>query len=135
MAPSSRRASIEIQLRTPATALWVPGLRRIVTHALRIHDLGSGHLAGNVALAVTEACSNTVRHAYPTGPGDILLELDITDDAVTATVTDHGVGIHAATADPGAGFGLRLIHATSDTTIHSEPGHTRIEMRFAANPD
>lgn len=96
--------------------------------------MGSGDLAGQVALAVTEACSNAIRHAYPSGPGDILLDLDITDDAVVAVVSDQGVGIDAATVDPGAGFGLRLIRAVSDTVIQSAPGRTRVEMRFARTP-
>jgi hypothetical protein len=87
-----------------------------------------------VALAVTEACSNAIRHAYPTGPGDILLDFDITNNAVIAIVSDQGVGIDAGTVDPGAGFGLRLIRAVSDTAIKSEPGHTRVEMRFARTP-
>jgi hypothetical protein len=57
--------------------------------------------------------------------------VDITGDAVIAIVSDHGVGIDAATVDPGAGFGLRLIRAISDTAVQSEPVHTRVEMRFA----
>jgi anti-sigma regulatory factor (Ser/Thr protein kinase) len=41
-------------------------------------------------LAVTEVCSNAVRYAYPTGPGDILLEVDITGDAVIAIGQSYG---------------------------------------------
>jgi hypothetical protein len=37
--------------------------------------------------------------------------------------------------DPRAGFGLRLIRAISDMAIESEPGHTRVEMRFAPTPE
>lgn len=121
---------IELQVRAPATATWVPGLRHVVAHALRIHGLGEGGLSPDVALAVTEACSNTVRHAYPTGPGEITLEMHLASDTLTIVISDEGVGLDAETPNAGAGFGLTLIRALSEASIHSQPGRTRLEMRF-----
>ena len=50
---------------------------------------------------------------------------------VTVAQTEHPAPPTAMAGDPGAGFGLRLIRAISDMAIESEPGHIRVEMRFA----
>jgi two-component sensor histidine kinase len=86
----------------------------------------------SVALAVTEACSNVVRHAYPDGQGDMLLEMRLESTDVVATVTDTGIGItDQPTSRRDAQLGLPLLRHVAETTISNEGG-TVVEMRFRA---
>ena len=47
----------------------------------------------DVKTAVSEAVTNCVVHAYPEGPGDVILECSFEDDYILVSVTDYGVGI------------------------------------------
>jgi anti-sigma regulatory factor (Ser/Thr protein kinase) len=44
-----------------------------------------------VALAVTEACANVVRHAYPETPGDLTLTGWVENDELTVVIADRGM--------------------------------------------
>jgi anti-sigma regulatory factor (Ser/Thr protein kinase) len=80
---------------------------------------------------VTEACSNTVRHAYPDQPGTIDMEMALPQShTLEVVVVDAGVGVDARTADPGAGFGLKLMETFSRLTVRSDGRGTRVEMQF-----
>lgn len=46
-----------------------------------------------VKVAVSEAVSNVVLHAYPAGPGDVLLVAKVRDSELTIHVQDQGCGI------------------------------------------
>jgi anti-sigma regulatory factor (Ser/Thr protein kinase) len=95
----------------------------------------------DVALAVTEACTNCVLHAYD-GHADgsrYLVGAYTAGDQVVVTVEDWGVGITAADnetseARPSAGLGLGLTmirKLASRVEVGSALGRgTRIEMRF-----
>ena len=54
----------------------------------------------NIRLAVTEACSNCVLHAYgrQMGVGTYVLDARVDNDALHITVCDSGVGVHNAQA-------------------------------------
>ncbi len=117
--------------RVPAVASSVPDLRR----ALLARIAGRGFDTDAVALAVTEAITNAVRHAYPESEGTVLLRLarDSADQLVVA-VTDEGVGSrgHAMRTNPGTGIGLALIRELS-TSVHIDATDTgtTITMHFA----
>jgi len=53
-------------------------------------------LLADLKLAVTEACGNAVRHAYPDGTGDVTVAFVVRDDAIEMTVEDRGAGIGSA---------------------------------------
>ena len=91
----------------------------------------------DIDLAVEEASTNIVRHAYGTDhPGNILVSVEAADDAVCITLTDWGRPFNASDSlplDPDAsvearaegGMGLHLIHRLMDeVTRHTadEPG-------------
>jgi anti-sigma regulatory factor (Ser/Thr protein kinase) len=98
-------------------------------------------LAEDVALAVTEACTNCVLHshvAHALNP-TFVLHARVEDGALLVVVRDFGTGLaHGPpTAVPpdsvGLGLGLRLIDRLADTARVSTPpgGGVRVAMRFA----
>jgi anti-sigma regulatory factor (Ser/Thr protein kinase) len=85
-----------------------------------------------MALAVTEAATNAVRHAYPTDPHGAFFLAAQTDGAeLVVIVRDYGVGLHAPSAPGGLGVGLVVIDrlASSCQIAEGRPG-TLVTMRF-----
>jgi serine/threonine-protein kinase RsbW len=76
-------------------------------------------LVADVAVAVSEACTNAVLHAYRDAPTDGHLPLfRVTarraGEAVTVTVADTGSGMPAHSDEGGIGLGLAVIAALTD---------------------
>jgi anti-sigma regulatory factor (Ser/Thr protein kinase) len=115
--------------RFAAAPEYVPQMRHRVGRIIE----GLGVDEGAVALAVTEAVANAVRHAYPAGGGEVRVMVCADDDGVVISVIDKGVGVRGFTASrgPGAGLGLGLIRALADR-VRIEPGSggTLVEMVF-----
>jgi anti-sigma regulatory factor (Ser/Thr protein kinase) len=87
--------------------------------------------SADIQLAVTEACANVVRHAYPGGRGDVLCECEATEDEIVISVVDWGrVGDRPST-QPGLGIGVLVIERLADHVRYSRTGGgTLVEMRF-----
>jgi serine/threonine-protein kinase RsbW len=87
-----------------------------------------------VALAVTEAVTNVVRHAYSTPGGMVVLRAEASADELVVVVADEGIGSrgHIARRNSGMGVGLALIRELS-ASVRIEPTTTgtTITMRFA----
>jgi serine/threonine-protein kinase RsbW len=99
-----------------------------------------GEIVTRVRIAVNEACTNCVQHAY-TGenPGSTyMLETRLADDALVIIVHDYGIGMTSGnpSTNVGLGLGMKLIESLTDGThISTRQGHgTRIAMRFAIFP-
>lgn len=96
-----------------------------------------GSVLSDAKMAVTEACTNAVVHAYEDGQeGRLEVQMYADDVALTVIVKDTGSGIqprptrNAATA---LGLGLPLIAALSDQfEVRGGPG-TGTEVRMAFN--
>jgi len=75
-------------------------------------------LLADLKLAITEACGNAVRHAYPDGPGDVSVSFAFDDEAIEMIVEDQGVGLGGAGAAqaPGgdSGMGMPIIRTVAD---------------------
>jgi serine/threonine-protein kinase RsbW len=121
-------AAPRIQQRVPADADQVPRLRRAATAfagAFCDHDT---ELA--IALAVTEACTNVVRHAYPAGDGELSLTARLEATDLVFEIIDHGTGIVAPSAPGSLGVGLVVMRRLADARITSDSHGTHVELRF-----
>jgi serine/threonine-protein kinase RsbW len=99
----------------PAVAEAVAHVR--VTLVDRLRRLGADdRLLDDVALAVSEACTNAVVHAYrKAARGTFDVAAAVEEDLIQVAVTDHGVGLQPRTDSPGLGLGLPLIASVSDS--------------------
>jgi anti-sigma regulatory factor (Ser/Thr protein kinase) len=94
----------------------------------------SSTLVDGVRLAVSEAVTNAVRHAYPLDPGEIRVRALVGEDVLDVVVSDDGCGVHRdGTGVGGLGFGLALICEVSDqmTLAPRSNGGTDVRMRFS----
>jgi len=91
-------------------------------------------VAADVRLAVTEACTNVVRHAYADGGGTIDVVARPRGDALEVVVADSGRGLGPSPDTAGPGFGLPLIAALADTLEieHDASDGSRLVMSFRA---
>ena len=70
----------------------------------------SNELLADLKLALTEACGNCVRHAYPDGPGDVSVAYAFDGDAIEMIVEDQGIGLDTESAAPDRDRGERYGH-------------------------
>ncbi len=120
--------------RLPAEPASVPLARHGVTDFAREHGAGET-LAADVALAVSEAVSNAVVHAFRAGaPGTIEVSAALERDRLVVGVTDTGEGMHARTDSPGLGLGIPLMGQIAERLdISGGPGNrgTAVRLTFA----
>ena len=90
---------------------------------------------GDVELAVAEAVTNAVIHAFvgrDNGVITVRAELDGPNELLVE-VADNGSGIQPHARSRQAGYGLPIIGALTDSlNIHSGNQGTRLELRFPA---
>lgn len=107
----------------PAVRLLVPALPAnvaLVRQALAglTEELGvEPARAADMKIALTEACTNVVVHAYGDDPGPLEVAMDVEHGRLVLGVRDRGSGLHPLPGrDEGAplGFGLALIASLSD---------------------
>lgn len=111
----------------PATARAVREIRHAVADLAEA--LGAGpDLRHDIALAVTEACTNVVLHA---GAQDIAISAAPADDGLEVVVQDSGTGIRPRPDSPGLGLGLSLIaRLTSHLEVLQGPHGRGTELRL-----
>ena len=103
----------------PATKSSVARARRELARWLTTGGVDE-LLLGDVAVAVSEACTNVVVHAYPehTAADGRLPLFRVTarrvGEAITVTVADAGSGMRPRPDSPGIGLGLPVIAALTD---------------------
>jgi serine/threonine-protein kinase RsbW len=99
----------------------------------RHHDVPAEKLDA-IALAVSEATTNVVVHAYRRQPaaGTFSLGLELDDETLLIDVRDDGVGMRPRVDSPGLGLGLPIIASVTDAfaVAPSENGGTWLSMRF-----
>src|SRR6476661_7583430 len=91
--PLMARNHTDVKLTLPARPENVSVIRHVLgafAESLRLPD----DLVEDLRLAVTEACTNVVRHAYPPDvPGPVEISIVPSEAVVSVVVSDHGRGI------------------------------------------
>jgi anti-sigma regulatory factor (Ser/Thr protein kinase) len=121
-----------IELSVPARPENI-GVVRHVLGALGSCLRLDAELVEDLRLAVTEACTNVVRHAYAHDRGMIEVEITPEPELLRVVVADRGRGIGPSPDTRGPGLGLPLIAAIADSLeIEQAPGAgSRVAMSFA----
>jgi serine/threonine-protein kinase RsbW len=124
-----------VHLQFPARAEYLLLARLAVTGVARRMGLGGKEVA-DLKLAVTEACTNVVKHAYgPDEVGEIVVRYTVEPGAITVEVEDTGGGFEPEVPSPAEaslnggrhGMGLMIIRVLSDELdISSSTSGTRV---------
>lgn len=87
-----------VKLDIPARPEYVVLGRLALCGLLRSRGFSDDAVA-DLKLALTEACSNSVRHAYDHDDGQVHIAFTLHDDRVIIQIRDEGAGFHEDDAD------------------------------------
>jgi serine/threonine-protein kinase RsbW len=110
-----------VRLTIPAKPEYITLSRLALAGLARVRPFGDETLA-DLKLAITEACSNSVRHAYPGGEGTVEIVYELDGDTLAIEVADSGCGFEPAAANDGhsgeelteGGLGIAIIRSIAD---------------------
>jgi anti-sigma regulatory factor (Ser/Thr protein kinase) len=122
--------AISFEARIPGTPLGVRMLRREMTEIAKACGMDAEAIA-DVRLAVTEAATNAVIHAYAKAEGELSVTAAMQDGELAIVIGDTGPGLVERRDSPGMGVGLSVIASVAERLkIVSHPGGTEIHMAF-----
>jgi serine/threonine-protein kinase RsbW len=122
----SAHAHPEAGIGTPRVRLTIPAKPEYITLVrLALSGLSglrplSEETLSDMKLAVTEACTNSVRHGYQDGGGRVEILYELQPDRLVVEVADDGPGFDASGGRPTeenlaeGGLGIAIIKAVSD---------------------
>lgn len=115
----------------PATPDSVPEARRDLTSLALTAGVAQERLDA-IRLAVSEALTNAVLHAYPDAAGAVHVTAAVASGELWILISDDGCGLESRTRRPGLGLGLALIAQASDdfTVGPRSSGGVELRMRF-----
>ena len=130
-----------VRLTFPAKAEYITLGRLALTGIARLGaEPFSDEVLGDVKLALTEACTNSVRHAYAEGQGSVQILYELHDDRLVVEVSDDGEGFDppATPSDAFAseeiseegGLGIAIIEALADELEIREGTQGGSSLRF-----
>jgi anti-sigma regulatory factor (Ser/Thr protein kinase) len=116
----------------PAVANSVPRAREALSSFARAAGATSDQL-DSIRLAVSEAATNVVVHAYDDNSGRIQLDAGLSAGELWVQIADDGLGMRPQVQSPGLGFGLSLISQVCDEfeIAKRSSGGLEVRMRFA----
>lgn len=129
-----------VRLTIPAKAEYISLVRLALSGLYQSRQLPDETL-GDLKLAVTEACSNSVRHAYRDGrEGSVEVVYEVHADRLVVEVSDDGEGFTVREREPvpeddGAlsegGLGIAIIRELADELeVSSGDGGQGSRLRF-----
>ena len=127
----------QVRLTIPARPEYITLCRLALTGLARLHPFSEEVLA-DLKLALTEACSNSVRHAYEEADdGVVEIFYELQPDRLVIEVTDEGEGFDPEDASSGSddlsegGLGIAIIRAIADEVdIGARSDGTGSRLRF-----
>lgn len=124
-----------IRLTIPAKPEYISLCRLALSGLARVRPLGDETLA-DLKLAITEAASNCVRHAYGEDEGLVEVVYQVEPDRLVIEVADNGTGFELAEGDGNpsdlseGGLGIAIIRAIADE-FDMTSGEQGSRLRFA----
>jgi serine/threonine-protein kinase RsbW len=116
----TRRDSRTVRLTIPAKPEYITLSRLALSGLSRVRPFPDATIA-DLKLALTEACSNSVRHAYVNGDGHVEISFQLQPDRLVIEVSDDGAGfqLDQSTRDAEAeltegGLGIAIIRSIAD---------------------
>lgn len=111
-----------VRLTIPAKPEYITLSRLALTGLSRVRPLPDATLA-DLKLALTEATSNSVRHAYGDGEGHVEISFELLEDRLIVEVSDDGSGFEPAAGEANGsgeeelsegGLGIAIIRSVAD---------------------
>jgi len=139
--PGTGADSRTVRLTIPAKPEYITLSRLALTGLSRVRPLSDETLA-DLKLALTEACSNSVRHAYGDRGGHVEISFELAEDRLVVEVADDGTGFepHNAAGDGESenggdlaegGLGIAIIRSVADELeIGAQPHGRGSRLRF-----
>jgi serine/threonine-protein kinase RsbW len=127
-----------VRLTIPAKPEYITLSRLALSGLSRVRPLAEETLA-DLKLALTEACSNSVRHAYDETGGHVSISFELRDDRLIVEVVDDGAGFEPAAAGVNGetaelsegGLGIAIIRSIADEVEIGGGAHGRgSRLRF-----
>jgi serine/threonine-protein kinase RsbW len=126
-----------IRLTIPAKAEYITLGRLALTAIARVRPLSDETLS-DLKLALTEACTNSVRHAYSEGrSGTVEIIYQLEPDRLIVEVTDDGQGFEPSLVEGDGngdlsegGLGIAIIRAVADEVEIDERESGGSRLRF-----
>ena len=122
----------DVELVLPAEPESIALARQMVRGIVDVLGWGEESRT-DISIAVTEACTNSVLHAYPDSDGDYEVHAWAEPERLVVAVRDRGRGITPTVTSPaaGLGLGLPLILAIGDeVSFTHDDGVTEVRMTF-----
>jgi serine/threonine-protein kinase RsbW len=122
----------DVRLSVPARPENVAVIRHVLGAFAEALKLPAAQVE-DMRLAVTEACSNVVRHAYGEGEsGPIDVTIRPGSDRLEFVIADRGRGVGPSPDATGPGLGLPVIAALADSLEiqHRHGRGSRVSMSF-----
>jgi serine/threonine-protein kinase RsbW len=133
---SSTHGEVAVRLSIPAKPEYISLGRLALTGLSRLRSFPEDVLA-DLKLALTEACTNSVRHAYDGGEGMVEILYELHADRLVVEVTDTGEGFEHEEAEhedsdelSEGGLGIAIIQALADELEIGRPNGGGSRLRF-----
>jgi serine/threonine-protein kinase RsbW len=126
-----------VRLTIPAKPEYITLSRLALSGLSRVRAFPDDTLA-DLKLALTEACSNSVRHAYGDNDGHVDISFELLDDRLIVEVADDGSGFEPGDTDANGdqelsegGLGIAIIRSIADEVeIGDGPEGRGARLRF-----
>jgi serine/threonine-protein kinase RsbW len=126
------KSPAKIEIKLPAIADYIQVARLAISGVSARMDFTIEEIE-DIKIALSEACTNVVKHAYPEKDGNIFLTMIVAPENLEIIIKDEGVGFipgQKINTEPkvgedqfGLGLGLAFIKSLMTThEIISEPG-------------
>jgi serine/threonine-protein kinase RsbW len=134
--PAMSAGVARVRLTFPAKPEYITLGRLALTGLAGLRPLSQETL-GDLKLALTEACTNCVRHAYSDPPGTVEITYELLADRLVVEVADDGLGFEYGNGGGiddelvEGGLGLEIIRALADEfELGEREGRPGSRLRF-----